>query len=177
MALASDPKVPPTCCSPEPRIGPKKGSVPPKGNTAPSTPLKILVVDDHGSFREMLREIIVGLGHECRIARDGLEAWEMLQAERADVVLSDWQMPRMNGADLCSRIRSADGEFNYTYFVLLTGLADKAHFLRAMEAGADGCYTKCIDPDEIQAHLVSAGRIVALHRRASAGRQPISRSS
>jgi len=127
--------------------------------------LNVLVVDDHAASRDALREIVEGLGHTCRTARDGLEAWEMLRAKRADVVLSDWQMPRMDGAELCRRVRAADGEDGYTYFVLLTGRTDTAHFLRAMEAGADGCHAKCSDPNEIRAYLVSAARVVDLHRQ------------
>ncbi|WP_394838020.1 diguanylate cyclase [Pendulispora rubella] len=133
---------------------------------AMNIPLKVLVVDDHAAFRDALQELIEGFGHECRVARDGQEAWEMLENEPADVVLSDWQMPRMNGVELCRSIRKADGEGRYTYFVVLTGMTDKARFLRAMEAGADGCYAKGCDPNEVRAHLISAGRLVGLHRRA-----------
>ena len=136
--------------------------------TAPAMniPLNVLVVDDHAAFRDALKELIEGFGHQCRVAYDGQEAWEMLQKEPADVVLSDWQMPRMNGVELCRRIRLADGEDRYTYFVVLTGMTDKTRFLRAMEAGADGCYAKGCDPNEVRAHLLSAGRLVGLHRRA-----------
>ena len=140
-------------------------------------PLKVFVVDDQPHFRELLQQVVEDLGYECRTARDGLEAWEMLQVEHADIVLSDWRMPRMDGADLCRNVRSLDGVSHYTYFVLLTSFADKTHFLRAMEAGADGCYSKCIDPEEIRGHLVSAHRIVAMHRRLSAEKSALERDS
>jgi len=54
------------------------------------------------------------LGYECRSAKDGLEAWGMHEADRADVILSDWKMPRMDGLELCRRVRAGDGR-GYTY--------------------------------------------------------------
>jgi CheY-like chemotaxis protein len=71
--------------------------------------LKVLVVDGDPLSRASLQRAVHRLGHECRTANDGLDAWEMLQAERADVVLSDWTMPRMDGVELCRQIRAAEG--------------------------------------------------------------------
>lgn len=139
--------------------------------------LKILVVEDHDAFRERLRETVESLGYGCRTARDGLEAWSMLRAEPADIVLSDWRMPRMDGTELCRRIRAADGEDAYTYFILLTGFCDRSHFLRAMEAGADGCYAKSVDPEEIRAHLLAARRTVEAYRRFHAENALLQRDS
>jgi two-component system chemotaxis response regulator CheY len=67
--------------------------------------LKVLVAEDDDAGRHALVAAVRLLGHECRSARDGLEAWEMHQQEPADVILSDWQMPRMDGLELCRRTR------------------------------------------------------------------------
>ncbi len=130
----------------------------------PRAPLKVLVADDDDGTREALVAAVRLLGHECRGACDGLEAWEMHQREHADVILSDWQMPRMGGLELCRRTRVAQAEGGYTYFIFMTGFGDKDHFLRGMEAGADDYHTKPVDLDELRARLVSAGRVVALYR-------------
>jgi diguanylate cyclase (GGDEF)-like protein len=125
----------------------------------------VLVVDDDEMDRHGLQRAVVLLGHECRSAKDGFEAWQMHQSERADVILSDWLMPRMDGLELCRQVRSTDIEGAYTYFVFMTGLDDKEHFLRGMEAGADDYHTKPVDIDELEARLVSAARVVSLYRR------------
>jgi sigma-B regulation protein RsbU (phosphoserine phosphatase) len=83
----------------------------------------------------------------------------------ADVVISDWEMPGMSGAELCRRTRTADDEAPYTYFILLTGFDDREHVFEAMEAGADHYQRKPVDVDALEAQLVSAARLVGLHRR------------
>jgi two-component system cell cycle response regulator len=126
--------------------------------------LKILIVDDDKAVLEALESAIVSFGHRCRTATDGLQAWQLHQAERADVILSDWDMPGIDGIELCRRTRVAADE-TYTYFILMTAFADKAHFLRGMQAGADDYQIKPIDLDELQARLVSAERVVSVYRR------------
>ena len=129
--------------------------------------LRILVVDDDDSAREALEAAVHLLGYECVSARDGQEAWEMHQRERADVILSDWQMPRMDGVELCRRTRSHAEEDTYTYFIFMTGYADRDHFSRGVDAGADDYHTKPVDLDELRARLASASRVLMLHKKLS----------
>jgi two-component system cell cycle response regulator len=131
-----------------------------------SAGLKILVVDDDEAVVDVLAKAIVSFGHLCRTAADGLQAWQLHQAERADVIVSDWDMPGIDGIELCRRTRVAADEA-YTYFILMTAFADKAHFVRGMQAGADDYQTKPIDLDELQARLVSAERVISVYRRLS----------
>jgi diguanylate cyclase (GGDEF)-like protein len=134
------------------------------GRSALSVPLSILVVEDDDSTRKALAKTVRSLGYACRDARDGLEAWEMHQRDRADVILSDWSMPRMDGLELCRRTRSFADEGGYTYFIFMTSFADKEHILRGMVAGADDYHPKPVDVEELEARLVSAGRVIALYR-------------
>lgn len=127
--------------------------------------LKVLVVDDEDSARLALEVAVRQLGYDCRSARDGMEAWELHQHEHADVILSDWQMPRMDGIELCRRTRISEGTGPYTYFIFMTNFADKEHFIRGMEAGADDYHTKPVDLDELRARLASAERVVSLYRK------------
>jgi diguanylate cyclase (GGDEF)-like protein len=127
-------------------------------------PLEILVVEDDPSTRAAVRAAVRSLGHECRSAADGSEACRMLAERPADVVISDWEMPRMTGAELCRRIREME-DGRYTYFILMSGFHDRGHLLEGMAAGADDYQKKPIDLDELEARLVSAARVVALHRR------------
>ncbi len=129
-----------------------------------SDALSVLVVEDDADAREMLKHAIESWGHVCRTARDGAEALEMHERERADVIISDWQMPRMDGLELCKRTRVSEGD-HYTYFIFMTGLSEKKHLVLGMEAGADDYQTKPIHLDELRARLVSARRVVSVHRK------------
>jgi two-component system cell cycle response regulator len=138
---------------------------PDPANSSQPTVLKVLVVDDDDDTRETLQMAVQALGHECRVARDGMEAWHFHRTEHADVILSDWKMPRMDGLDLCRHIRAADDGAAYTYFILLAGYGDHDHFLQGMKAGADDYHAKPVGLDELQARLASAGRAIAVYRK------------
>lgn len=132
---------------------------------AVGTPLDVLVVDDDEGSRELISIAVHSLGHTCRVAVDGAAALALLAERPADVVISDWDMPGMNGAELCFQIRSAGDDVPYTYFVIMTAFADREHLLGGMAAGADDYQRKPVSFDELEARLVSAGRVVDLHRR------------
>ena len=63
--------------------------------------MRILIAEDDDDIRAVLELAVESLGFEARSAQDGQEAWEMFQAEGADVIISDWLMPRLEGTDLC----------------------------------------------------------------------------
>lgn len=136
----------------------------PASDVARRVPLRVLIVDDDDAARLALVQAVRDLGHACRGARDGLDAWEMHQREHADVIVSDWLMPRMDGLELCRRTRVARDEGAYTYFIFMTGFHDKDHFVRGMDAGADDYHTKPVDLDELRARLASAARVIAVYR-------------
>ena len=126
--------------------------------------IRVLVVDDDDDTRSLLRSTVERLGYQCIDARDGMEAWELHQLERADVILSDWAMPRMNGMELCQRTRSQDDGDTYTYFIFITPFDDRDPFARGIDAGADDYHSKPFDVDELRAQLASAGRALARNR-------------
>ena len=130
--------------------------------------LDVLVVDDDADARELVAEGVVRFGHQCRVAVDGLDALRLLDEHPADVVVSDWDMPGMTGAELCARIRSLGDEAPYTYFIMMTAFDDRQHLLEGMGVGADDYQRKPVSFDELEARLVSAGRVVDLHRRLAA---------
>ncbi len=126
-----------------------------------ATPLTILVVDDDEATLSGLSLALSTLGHKVLRARDGVEALELFDRAPLDVVLSDWRMPRMSGIELCREVRARS---RVAYFILVTGLGDKAHLLEAMAAGADDFLAKPLDLDELQARLLAAKRVLGLHR-------------
>jgi len=126
--------------------------------------MKILIADDSPTPRLMLQRELEGLGHECIVACDGGEAWELFQRSGVDVVVSDWMMPGMDGDELCRRVR-ADPDAPYAYFILHTSLEDLKHVVQGMQAGADDYLTKPFQRDQLATRLIAADRITALHRR------------
>jgi diguanylate cyclase (GGDEF)-like protein len=143
----------------------------------PYGPLKVLVAEDDKASREALQKAVRMLGHECRAAKDGVDAWDMHEEQRSDVILSDWRMPRMNGLELCQRTRAAEGNGHYTYFIFLTGLDDREHLLEGMAAGADDYHGKPIDLDELQARLTSAARVLSLYSKLEKSNSSLRRES
>ncbi len=102
----------------------------------------VLVVDDSVTTRQLLRSILESGGYDCTIAEDGEAAWHRLTAGDAfDLVVSDIEMPRLDGFQLLSRVRSSP-KTSQLPFVLVTALSDDADRRRALELGADAYVVK-----------------------------------
>jgi two-component system cell cycle response regulator len=136
--------------------------------------MRILIADDSAVARLLLQRALAKLGHEFTVAEDGARAWQHFERGGADLVISDWMMPGMNGDELCRRIRGTSAG-SYTYIVLLTSLEDKTHVLEGMEAGADDYLTKPFDLDDLRARLIAAARVTALHAKVAAQQEELER--
>jgi phosphoserine phosphatase RsbU/P len=122
--------------------------------------LNILAVEDDILARKIICRSLRRLGHEVIEAADGEDAWTQLQAGNVRVVVCDWMMPRLDGLELCRRIRARLGA-EYVYFILLTGNSASDDNQRvAAEAGVDDFLTKPLDPQEIWMRLRVAERIL-----------------
>jgi two-component system cell cycle response regulator len=126
--------------------------------------MKILLADDSATPRMLLSRALDKLGHECAIAEDGLAACQMLEQVQPDVIISDWTMPGIDGPELCRRLRG-DASGRYVYFIMLTSLDDRGSIVEGLEAGADDYLVKSFGQDELEARLIAAARVTALHRR------------
>src|SRR5438445_4613391 len=125
--------------------------------------MMVMVVEDGRTTRMMLKSAVERLGHECITAADGTEAWEAFRSHGADVIISDWLMPGIEGPELCRMVRAHSGP--YTYFVLLTAFGDRLHALEGMQAGADDYLSKTLDVDDLNLRLIAAERVSGLHKR------------
>ena len=124
--------------------------------------MKVLIADDSAVPRLILERALASLGHQTISASDGEEAWEHFLGFEPDVVLSDWLMPGVDGIELCRRIRTLDTD-RYAYFVLLTAMTETDHAITAMTAGADDFMVKPLDLTALEATLIAAQRVTALH--------------
>ena len=125
--------------------------------------MKILIAEDSPTERAVLTRTLSKLEHACVVAETGDQAWQLFQEQGADVVITDWMMPGLNGDELCRRIRAHST--SYTYLILLTSLEDATLVARGMEAGADDYLKKPYGIEELRARLIAAERVTELHRR------------
>jgi CheY-like chemotaxis protein len=132
-----------------------------------SNPIHVLIADDDPGVRSVVLDVVKDLGHVPTCATNGADAWRLFSQRGADVVVSDWMMPRMDGVELCRSVRAKAGA-PYTYFILLTSLGDAEHRIAGMQAGADEYLPKPFDLGDMQATLIAAERVTALHRRREA---------
>lgn len=102
---------------------------------------RILVVDDSITTRSLEASVLGAAGYEVTTAVDGLEGWRALQAGNFDLVVSDVQMPRMDGLELCRKIRSSQ-TLESLPVILVTSLDQPEEKMQGMEAGADSYITK-----------------------------------
>jgi two-component system chemotaxis response regulator CheY len=125
--------------------------------------MKVLAVDDSAAYRRLLESSVRALGHECTAAEDGMEAWALFESGGADVVISNWVMPGMEGDELCRRVRRSG--YPYAYFILFSAREGRRNVMHGMEAGADDYLAKPLDEDELEACLVNAERVTGLYRK------------
>jgi len=125
--------------------------------------LKILIAEDDATSRLVLEATLQRAGHEVVATENGRQAWDVWRNEFCPVLISDWQMPELDGLQLCQAIRQIGGT-SYTYVILLTAHGGKASYLEAMDAGADDFLTKPPDAEEIVARLRVAERVLGLRQ-------------
>ena len=125
--------------------------------------MRVLAVDDDPMTLMIVSGVVEAAGYECLTANDGDRAWDLLRSSGAEVVISDWRMPGMDGLELCRRIRAVTDR--YTYVVLATSRSDGAQVLEGMLAGADDYLIKPLDLADLRVRLIAAERVTALHAR------------
>lgn len=121
--------------------------------------IKVLIADDDAPTRILLRAAISQWGYEVVEAGDGEEAWEVLQKpDTPKLLIVDWLMPRLDGIDLCRRIKTELDK--YPYIILLTQLSGTTNIIKGLEAGADEFLSKPFNMAELQSRLSVGSRIV-----------------
>ena len=133
--------------------------------------MRILVADDNPVTRSTLEAVLKKLGHDAISAPDGEAAWRKYSENPCSVVITDWEMPEIDGLELCRRIRGKPS-FDYVYIIVLTHRTGRQSVIDALSAGADDFMPKPCDPGELQARLAVAHRIIGLQSalRDAAGR-------
>jgi diguanylate cyclase (GGDEF)-like protein len=129
-----------------------------------SAVMKVLVADDSATIRAVLRASLTAWGFQVVEVTNGERAWEQLQAADApSLALIDWEMPGVEGVELCRRVRAREAEgAPYTYVLLLTARRARHDIVAGMEAGADDYVVKPFDQHELRVRLRAGRRIIDL---------------
>jgi two-component system, OmpR family, KDP operon response regulator KdpE len=117
---------------------------------------KVLVVDDEAQIIRVLRHILGAHGYDVRTAEDGASALDIFNEWAPDLVLTDLQMPSVNGLELCVRLRTISD----VPIVILSVRNEEKTIVEALDAGADDYVTKPFGSNELLARLRSALRRV-----------------
>jgi diguanylate cyclase (GGDEF)-like protein len=134
----------------------------------------VLLVEDSPIYERIITGHLRNWGFEVTLAQDGEEAWEILQQPNSPrLVVMDWVMPKMDGVELCRRLRKLPSAFPYTYTLLLTGKDSRADLLKAMEAGVDDYLSKPFDDLELKARLLAGKRVIDLQNQLLAARESL----
>lgn len=120
-----------------------------EGNPVQST---IMTVDDSPSMRMLLKAALTDLGYKVLEAEDGVEALERLGGIEPDLLITDINMPRLDGFGLIEKVREQDRHRNLPILVLTTESSDEKK-QRARSAGATGWIVKPFHPDKLAAAI------------------------
>jgi two-component system cell cycle response regulator len=131
--------------------------------SAPAGPWRILLVDDEPTQRLIMARLLKRAGYEVDTAANGREALAKLEAGDFQLMITDWEMPEMDGVSLCSAVRSLEDKA-YVYIILLTARDAIEHVVAGLQAGADDYLTKPVVEPELIARLNTGRRIVTLER-------------
>jgi len=126
--------------------------------------MKILVVDDDEISLALLSHTLGEDGHEVVTAPDGVSALKKLSESSIRMMITDWMMPRLDGLELCRRIRSQFTS-QYVYVIMLTSRKGTEDAIRGLSAGADEFVGKPIDPTELKIRVRTGERILSLESR------------
>lgn len=116
--------------------------------------MKILVADDSSTMRRIIKNTLNRIGYDDILeGNDGVEAWELIDKNpECDIVLTDWNMPNMNGLELVKKIR-ADERFKKIPIVMITTEGGKMEVVTALKAGVNNYIVKPFTPQVLKQKL------------------------
>lgn len=123
--------------------------------------IKIVFADDDIIARKLVLKLMTDQDFNIIIAENGVEAWKLLKASGARILVTDWEMPGLSGLDLCRKIRK---EFvdSYIYIILVTSRGEKEDTIEGLKAGADDFLIKPLNVGELRARIRTGLRIIKL---------------
>jgi len=113
------------------------------------TNMRVLVVDDFSTMRKIIKNILRQLGFNNIVeADDGSTAWEVLNKDNIDFIVSDWNMPTMSGIDLLRKVRASE-EYADIPFLMVTAEAQQENIIEAVQAKVSNYIVKPFTPETL----------------------------
>ena len=113
------------------------------------TSMRVLVVDDFSTMRKIIKNILRQLGFNNIVeADDGSTAWETLNKDNIDFIVSDWNMPNMSGIDLLRKVRASE-EYADIPFLMVTAEAQQENIIEAVQAKVSNYIVKPFTPETL----------------------------
>lgn len=113
------------------------------------TSMRILVVDDFSTMRKIVKNILRQLGFTNIVeADDGTTAWDVLNKDNIDFVVSDWNMPQMSGIELLRKVRDSE-EYADIPFLMVTAEAQQENIIEAVQAKVSNYIVKPFTPETL----------------------------
>ncbi len=117
------------------------------------TSIKVLIVDDFATMRRILKNILKQIGFKNILeADDGTTALDVLDKQLVDLIISDWNMPKMTGLELLKSVRASD-RYKKTPFLMVTAEAQKQNVIEAVQAGVSNYVVKPFTAEAISEKL------------------------
>ena len=126
--------------------------------------LEVLIAEDDPVSRRILEKNIKDWGYEVIIANNGQDAWKALQKEEIRMAIFDWMMPKIDGLQLCQKVRLQKKDI-YTYIILLTSRDRQEDIVEGLSSGADDYIVKPFNTLELKARLQTGKRIIDLQNQ------------
>src|SRR5213592_5315813 len=128
--------------------------------------IEILVVDDDAMSRRVLAQLLTAAGYKCRVCKDGSEALEILHAAPPTLLLLDFDMPGLNGAQLLKRLRSdRNPAVARIPTIMLTAHGSEKSEVSCLQAGADDFVTKPVNASVLRARIETQLRLRSMRRQ------------
>ncbi len=118
--------------------------------------MRVLIVDDSSTMRRIIGNVVQQLGikkEEFEEAEDGVVAWKLLGESTFDVILTDWNMPNMNGLQLVQKVRAEGGAHKRTPIIMITTEGGKGEVITALKAGVNNYIVKPFSADILKEKL------------------------
>lgn len=139
--------------------------------------MNILIAEDDSISRHILTANVTKWGYNPIAVADGRAALkQMQQDDPPQLALLDWEMPEMNGLEVCQRVRQANSS-SPSYIIILTGRSDAADIVRGLDAGANDYVSKPFNNDELHARIRTGKRMVDLQNELLAAKNALAHTA
>jgi phosphoserine phosphatase RsbU/P len=127
--------------------------------------MQVIIAEDDRVTGELLARTLRRMNYETTVVGDGEQAWERLRtATEPTLAILDWMMPKMDGPDVCRRVRNELALANM-YLLLVTARESRADVVAGLDAGADDYIIKPFDLEELRARVAVGIRVLTLQQK------------